>query len=334
MVAQPTRAPAAIALARVAAAPHRARMRSALGLVLLLASCRACTTPPKPAPPESRTGLPAGLVARLDGSDLDEQRFGELCIEAIHVAYPDARVTPVDALNFRLERPDLDLISFENPWRASPGGRARAVWDQVSSIRAVLGQFDEPGLESQIVPLVRADVGLPEGFDAGGQTVEGRGEPWVADLRLVYMFNRPKLFSPVTEDDLTRLKLSHEKLLELALGNLRALLPSPQKTRILNPLEGRVTEPRIWMVTLPGTGGYFESSLLLLDEVWAGLEKELGSGLVVAVPARDLLFVTRADNAEDVRRLRALAADLVRHADHPVSATLLARVNGGWQLLE
>ncbi|MDP3499969.1 MAG: hypothetical protein Q8S33_06540 [Myxococcales bacterium] len=302
-------------------------MRTALASLLLLASCRWCESKAVSSSFVAQTGLPAELERQLGAPELERQRFSDLCVEAIHAVYPDAGVVTLEPLTFQLSHPDVAMISFDNPWRAKPDARAADVWNQLRKIEAVLASFGQLGTREQVVPLLRGKSTLPD----GGTEFAGNGEPWVGDLRLVYMFNRPEVFTPVTDDDLTRLALSRPQLQALALRNLRALASPIEKVQIRNPLEGNITEDRIWMVRIPSAGGYFETSVLLLDEYWAAQEMELGKGLVVATPTRDLLFLTLASNADDVRRLRAIAQDAAANYAHPVSGALLTRINGAWQ---
>src|SRR4051812_6206404 len=97
--------------------------------------------------------LPPELAARLDAPGLTEKKFGDLCVEAVRLSYPNARIQRLNDLNVKLENPDIDLQSFENAWRSVRGHRAEAVWDSVANISAVLKAFQEPGLASQIILL-------------------------------------------------------------------------------------------------------------------------------------------------------------------------------------
>lgn len=147
------------------------------------------------------------------------------------------------------------------------------------------------------------------------------GEQLTGDIWVLYAFNKPTLFLPVQEEDLPRLKLERAQLRLTAVRNLEALLPDIEKKG------GAGT----WMWILPDTGGNFEASLLLLDEPWGEFAQKLSGEVVVAVPARDLLFVTDSANEAGVKKVRALAEDAYARGDHPVSKQVLVRRGGKWE---
>jgi hypothetical protein len=79
--------------------------------------------------------------------------------------------------------------------------------------------------------------------------------------------------------------------------------------------------------------GVYESSLVLLDEVWTALETDLGAPLAVAIPSRGALVAARADNPDDVARLRA-AIEEAALDPFSVSEEIFVREGGGWRVLE
>ena len=77
-------------------------------------------------------------------------------------------------------------------------------------------------------------------------------------------------------------------------------------------------------------GGDFEASLLL-DDIWDHVAEQVDGDVIAAVPARDVLLVTGANNAEGLRKMEGL----IRHlhdegVPYPVSRTMLRRKDGGW----
>ena len=148
-------------------------------------------------------------------------------------------------------------------------------------------------------------------------------ERLAGDMWVLYSFNKPEQFLPVMSQDLARLKVDKSQLRTLAMKNLRALLPAPEKRG------GGGT----WMLTLPKMGGNFEASLLLVDEIWDEMSKTVSGDLVAAAPARDLLFVSGSGDAAGVKKLSSLAVDAFAKVDHPVSQQVLVRREGKWRLL-
>ncbi|MFP2928448.1 DUF1444 family protein [Pyxidicoccus sp. 3LG] len=268
--------------------------------------------------------MPKDLSVQISDPKLDEARFTSLCAEVLRVVEPQAKVSVVGSFRVAVTSQGVELVvGFENPWRAPPAGRADAVWTQAqglnATVQAALGKAS--GQLAEIVPLVRGEV------DAAVQAIiAGKynqiGERLVGDLWVLYAFNKPTLFMPVTDVDLQRLKLDKAKLRSLALGNLRKQIP---------PIEKKGSSGT-WMFILPETGGNFEASLLLLDEVWDGKGTALDGEPMVAVPARDLLFVTGTHNEAGVQKVKDLAAHAFDKVDHPVSKKVLVRRKGKWEI--
>ncbi|WP_224245604.1 DUF1444 family protein [Hyalangium gracile] len=267
--------------------------------------------------------LPERLAEKLSDPELEPGAFTNLCAEALKTLDPQATVSVVGPFQVAMNSQGVDLVAgFENPWRAAPAARAEAVWAQVLGVReaskAMAGQV--VGELREIVPLVRGEV------DAAVQLIKaGKSKqvayPLTADLWVLYAFNKPTQFLPVMDEDLRRLDLDRAQVRATALENLRQFIPGFERKG------GKGT----WMLILPNTGGNFEASLLLLDEIWDDLEKETQGEVVAAVPARDLLFVTDSQNAAGVSKVSALAADAYAKGDHPVSKQVLVRRSGEWK---
>ncbi len=88
------------------------------------------------------------------------------------------------------------------------------------------------------------------------------------------------------------------QLNDLALTNLIRLLPK---------IEMRAGADKTWLIS---AGGDYESSLLLLSDLWSGRQIKVDGEIVVAVPAKNALLVTGSHNAAGITRLRKFAAEV------------------------
>jgi uncharacterized protein YtpQ (UPF0354 family) len=81
------------------------------------------------------------------------------------------------------------------------------------------------------------------------------------------------------------------------------------------------------MITADGS---YESSLLLLDDLWSkgDVPAKVDGDVVVAIPARDLLFFTGSRNPAGVARLHELAAKYVKQASYRLTDTLFVYRDG------
>jgi hypothetical protein len=82
-------------------------------------------------------------------------------------------------------------------------------------------------------------------------------------------------------------------------------------------------------------GGNFESSLLLMDDVWSQLEKEMPNGTVAAVPARDVVAFCDLKSEEGISALKnVIARAEAENVDHPITKSLLRREKTAWVVYE
>ena len=116
----------------------------------------------------------------------------------------------------------------------------------------------------------------------------------VADLSVAYAFDEPKCFVMVARRDLVRLRLDNRSIHGLAIANL---------LERIKKLEPEFRELSNGVFILAGAGD-FTAATLLLDDVWRQATDRLHEGLLVrgplvaAVPARDMVAFTRAENRQ------------------------------------
>lgn len=177
-----------------------------------------------------------------------------------------------------------------------------------AALRALSERRHEGG-QDDLVPLVR-------------QEQHSFSQHLVGPLWVTYAVESKHALATVTPDDLTSLGLDLTAAQGLALENLRRRLPPP----VITGHSG------VYMLTLPGEGGHFEASLLLLDEVWDRAAPLVKGDVVAALPCRDLLFVTGTNDPEGLKKVRGMAADaLEKHLEHPVTQQLFVRREGTWR---
>ena len=256
------------------------------------------------------TGLPRPLSARLSIASLTQDELVSASVEAARIVLPNGRHRAHDALTLAIEAPaGATLVPLGPVWQRPPGERAELLWSMLKTVRDAFSAAGT-GRADQIVPLVRTAA-------AAAGTV---AEPLTGDLVVVYAFDLDNHFGPVRPHDLRRLELDPSRLRAIAIANLRARLPPLQR----NGRSG------VWMLINPGSGGVYEASLLLLDDVWTALADDVKGDLVVAVPARDLLFVTGSSDAAGIERVKAMTADAFARQDNAISSGLYVRRDGAW----
>jgi uncharacterized protein YtpQ (UPF0354 family) len=144
---------------------------------------------------------------------------------------------------------------------------------------------------------------------------------WVADLTIGYAIDQPNSLQYLTPAKCEGLGIQLKEVHELALSNLKKILPPMQ----------RHGETSIFMLS---AGGNLEVSLLLLDDLWEAQEELVQGRLVVAVPARDMILFTGDQSEEGLRQLRESISSVWQGGNQLVSQHLLVREEKQWQMFE
>jgi uncharacterized protein YtpQ (UPF0354 family) len=138
------------------------------------------------------------------------------------------------------------------------------------------------------------------------------------DLVVGYSLGYPSGERLMTWQDFDRLRMSRRELRHRAAALLDA---SIERVAIHG-------QPPALMLSFEG----IESSVLLCDEFWDGLEGRVPGSIVVGVPARDVVIVTGSRSPAGLAKARR-AVDRMFFAGgrHLVRQGLLVRQHGMWQ---
>jgi uncharacterized protein YtpQ (UPF0354 family) len=151
---------------------------------------------------------------------------------------------------------------------------------------------------SRIVPVVKSRQWFDHVqrlYKADGKELRYSEGPFSGELIVIY-----------AEDNSTAMRFlstadevgDRSQLNDLAIANMIRLLPK---------IEMRAGADNTWLIS---AGGDYESSLLLLDDLWSGGQIKVDGEIVVAVPAKDALLITGSHNSAGITRLRKFAADV------------------------
>src|ERR1043165_3687465 len=148
-------------------------------------------------------------------------------------------------------------------------------------------------------------------------------EPLVGDLLVTYALDLPEMFQMVSGHDLQKLGLSPEQLRPIAIDNLKHQIGEV----------GQEGEPPVLQLVV---GNDLEACLLLVDGVWKSLAQSVPGEIVVGVPARDVLLVTRSDPARGAVEVLREAVQKLHSMEttHALTRNLLVRRNNGWEVFE
>jgi uncharacterized protein YtpQ (UPF0354 family) len=240
---------------------------------------------------------------------LSPEQFTEEFRAAFAAAMPNATVSAVEPLHVAVEAADKEtarafLDNAYNEYSRNPAAKADVIARYVASF-VQTAQGPRPLNPEQIVPVVKDRAWLKH---VGGSKARSKQviEDLNADLVVVYAEDGPENIRYFSAADLEKAGVQRDKVRELAIANLRRILPPPE------PVNG----PLVSMMT---AGGDYVPSLLLLDEIWRDGELGVEGEIVIAIPTRDVLLFTGSNNKDGVKKLRELAKKTA--ADGPYSLT-------------
>lgn len=274
-------------------------------------------------------------LARLFGSrrpraaHLDEAAFARFVAQSLAASAPQLEVTVHDGLELRVRDASGDekACYLDNAYRhhlsCDPEGLVDAVAPFVAGLVAT---YEAPPVSrEQVVPIVK-DRAWVQGVLAN-HPAGSAGDPPLqvrdalnAALEVLYAQDTPQNIRYLTPDDLDAMGCVRSELRGLAVANLRRLLPRIE----------RHAGERVSMLTADGT---FESSLLLLDELWEGIGQGMRGDIAAAIPSRDLLLFADTADPDALDELQRVASDAVGRSPYALTDQLFVRRAGAFEPL-
>ena len=149
--------------------------------------------------------------------------------------------------------------------------------------------------------------------------------PLCGELLVSYAFDLPDQFVMATPDMLADAGVQTQDLMALAQRNAKGKF----NAQLVKTGHDGLMAVR--------AGGDMEAALLVFDSFWdAHVRTHMQGDIVVAAPRRDALFIADTAVAGALDALREHAQDVLTSVNdnHALSAQLMRRVPGGWQLLD
>lgn len=242
------------------------------------------------------------LAGAVRAEVLSPQAFTEAFAAAVVKAEPSAQVTVIgelrtDTRNAKGEATTSDLRNAYNVYRLNPQDLDGILAKYAGLLIDILHAGDAPPLDrARIVPVIKTQRWL-DGVRQEMTTPERQPltEPYNSELIVAYAEDRPSSIRYLNgHDDVG----DRAKLHDLALSNLH---------RLLAKIDMRPGGDGIFLVE---AGGDYEASLLLADSIWSSGQFQVDGDIVVAVPAKNALFVTGSRNRTGLKKLRAIAAEI------------------------
>ncbi len=173
---------------------------------------------------------------------------------------------------------------------------------------------------ARIVPIIK-DRGWTREINRGlASPLELVFDDFNDELVVVYAEDNPTSMRYLTPKLFQESGFARTQLRDLAIHNLRQLLPEPKLH--IGPL-----------VSMISVGGDYEASLLLVDHLWSGGQIKVDGDIVVAVPSRELLLFTGSRNTAGIAKLNEMATQSLRESRYGLTDTLFVYRNGKFEKL-
>lgn len=222
------------------------------------------------------------------------------------------------------EQGESQTLHLDNLYRGLEGGET----EQSEQIEAFLAPILapapsdlSPGLLANVLPVVREKAFVDEMRRSAKPDDPILAHKLIDDLWVLYVLDLPDQMRFLTLSGAVELGSSDAGVRARAKQNLHLRL-AEVSVRAEGPF---------YTVHLDDN---YESSLLVDDDFWSQIEIQVSGVLVVAVPNRNVLLFTTADDTLAVASLRKTAEKLSTDYSYPITSQLLQRKAGRWSRLE
>lgn len=160
----------------------------------------------------------------------------------------------------------------------------------------------------QIIPTIKPSSYFEELRHSGVETPDLVWENYNEDLIIVYAEDKGSSFKYFNNDEFEKLKIGKDTLRDFAINNLKDIIPEIQK------IGGNGEYGLI-------AGGDYEANLILLKTLWTKENFDVDGDIIVAIPNRDLVFITGSNNKASIQKLKKNIEEYYNTGNHPVSTS-------------
>lgn len=234
---------------------------------------------------------------------------------------PDAAVTSPEALRLVIQQEGLGahkafLGNVYTDYQNAPGSLHKIVSNYVRATCSALTTDPTVLNVDKLVPIVKSWAFIEDARKAIG--VSGTPDDEIAQVFERYNDSLVVLYA---EDHLGRVQYPAWEMIAragLEMGDLRALAVNNLQ-RLLPPTQAIGLGRSFYGVM---AGGFYESSLILIDSFWRERQLDVDGDYVIAMPARGFLFVSGSGNRSILSSVRRTATQAMRENSYPITDQL------------
>jgi uncharacterized protein YtpQ (UPF0354 family) len=246
---------------------------------------------------------------------MTEQEFANECIEAFRKKFPD--------VSFTLE-PDFSISGKKDDqgMKFNLGNIYLAYETAPDSLKSIIGQYlvltergfaEKKGVSiTSIVPVIKP-AGYLDGIKkiAKGNTdsVGVVTEKYNDQLIIAYAQDSETSVEYLSVKTFRGMHISMDSLHSLAISNLKRVISSVS----------RDGDNGLYLI---GTKGGYQTSVILLSSMWTKEALPVDGDWVIAMPNREVLFVTGSKSKDGMEKIKKLTAKSYKESSYQVSADL------------
>lgn len=265
----------------------------------------------------------SGSAGAEDRQFADVQAFRDYVLDAARKRFADVNVVPDldDPAGFQIAQPGDGgrwTMNVGNLYRRFLAYPDFDLEYEVNKFLSVMdsGSVEESGFDNLVVVLRSLDY--VEHLASIGQ--RARHEFLMGDVATILMVDSPEFMSPLSESEFADKDM--DELTSIAVGNVLKWLPNITSTEA----------PDSGTLFFVESNTFLTSSLVLLDEFWALIEKDYSEGALFILPRTDQLFVYDATDPNAADAARAMIDVTFQDGFNLLSNQIFQRRGGGISL--
>ena len=234
-----------------------------------------------------------------------ENAFTKIFLDSLKKKNPGSKYTIKQDLQIDEEKGEANFTHFlDNAYtmyRNEPDSIS-AVINLYLRAGSDLSENEKPIQKNRIIPVIKDSGYINEmaitlnKMNKPDSQVSLVFEKYNEKLVIVYAEDNENGIAYFTDERFRELGINRDSLQSIALRNLDNVLPEIQI------MGGN----GYYMLT---AGGNYETSLILLSDIWTNKNLKVKGDIVIAIPTRDLLLVTGSKDAASLKKLRAVARE-------------------------
>lgn len=238
---------------------------------------------------------------------MSQNEFAHAYLDALKTKHPKVTfVLNEDGSITSKNKDDNYIFYLDNAYKSylmEPDSLGKVLQQYIAPSALLYGEKKKMDLTT-IVPIIKPVDYIKE-LNKGDKPIEMATKSYNDQLVIVYAEDLPEGFKYLTKKDFDSIGISADSLHELAIANFYKQVPNLEKYS----KDGRY---------MLGAGGNYEASLILLPTMWMD-DCPVDGDYVVAIPNRDLIFITGSNNKAGIDTLRKYATESYATGNYTVS---------------